>query len=204
MPAQEEPAVVTDTKIGLDDLAPETIYRHCTIDYSNQDINVQQVTLDNCTFVQHDFTKSTWMDCTFIGIDWSNTQFGGSYFTGCTFKEAKLVGADLYDCGIVDLTLADCLANYVNFSESIIKGLQARDCQLLESYWTAVRFTRKIRFQRCDLTRADFGETKLKGIDFTGSELAALRFDWHLAAGMKISPDQAVNLVGMLGVDVVY
>lgn len=202
--AAEEPTVIENKTLSIDDLIPETTYRHCTLDYSNQDINVQQVTLDNCTFVQHDFTKSAWLDCTFIGLDWSNCQFGGGYFTGCTFKDTKLVGADLYNCGIIDLTLTDCLANYVNFSESIIKGLHASASRLQESYWTAVKFTRKIQFAHCDLTRADFGETKLKNLDFTTSELAGLRFDWHLAQGMKISPDQAPNLVGMMGITVVY
>lgn len=195
--------IVTDQTISLDDLAEGTTYRHCTIDYSNQEINVQRVTLDNCTFRQHDFSKSAWLDCTFIGIDWSNCQFDGSYFTDCVFQDAKLLGADMYRCGLINLKMTDCLANYVNFSESIIKGITVQDCQLVESYWTAIKFTRKISFHGCDLTRADFGETKLKSVDFTSSELSGLRFDWHLAYGMKISPDQAPNLAAMLGINVV-
>ncbi|MBR3236047.1 MAG: pentapeptide repeat-containing protein, partial [Atopobiaceae bacterium] len=57
----------------------------------------------------------------------------------------------------------------------------------------------------CNLMRAEFFGTRLRGVDLSGSELAGIRVSNIFAelSGAKISLDQAVDLVSLLGVKLV-
>ncbi|MEN6408382.1 MAG: pentapeptide repeat-containing protein, partial [Anaerolineaceae bacterium] len=54
----------------------------------------------------------------------------------------------------------------------------------------------------CDLTGADFCNAKLKGADFRTALLNGLRVGAQDFAGAIIAPEQALQVVGLLGVEV--
>jgi len=68
-----------------------------------------------------------------------------------------------------------------------------------------VRFRGKLKLAACDLTRAELAHTSLKGVDLSGCEIAGLRVSSTFAElrGARVSPEQAVQLAGLLGVEVV-
>ena len=64
---------------------------------------------------------------------------------------------------------------------------------------------KKLKFAYCDLTRADFFRTPLKGMDLSTCTISgiALSDDRHEITGAKISAAQAIDVALMLGVKIV-
>ncbi|NLR10313.1 MULTISPECIES: pentapeptide repeat-containing protein [Lactobacillaceae] len=195
-------ATITDKTVALDDLEPGNHYVNCDLTYSNQDIRMEEISFDKCHFQQTDFKASEWMDCTFQGCQFLNCQFRQSYLYRCAFKGCQLLGSDFTGARLKDTTIVDSRADYANFAEAVFTGVTLTDTRLLEASFQMMTVKRSLNFNRCDLTRADFTESRLKLVDLRSSNIDALAFTPGLVRGCKIDPLQAVTFAAALGLDI--
>ena len=93
---------------------------------------------------------------------------------------------------------------FLNLAESKLERVSFRDCDLHEASLSQLRLKR-LELTRCDLTRAELFLTRLSGIDLSGNNLAGIRLSDRFSelSGARIEADQAIDLVGLLGVKVI-
>lgn len=157
----------------------------------------------SCEFDHVDFRDSTFRD----------VQFENCRFIGCVLDKGWLNRVDFSGCSALGLSLVqarlagvfarDSDFSYANFSEASVDQLSLRDCRLVEAAMQRAKLKR-VDFDGCDLTRLDVFGTSLSGIDLSTSTFQApvLTSDYRELRGAIVAPEQAVDLVGLLGVRV--
>lgn len=160
--------------------------------------------LEHCSFVGTSMAKVSLYDCTLVGCDLSNANLDQAYFARTRLVDCKLEGAQMHKVFFRSTRLKDCMCRYVNLGEAKIEGSSLVGCDLRESFANEVRFARASRLEHCNLERADLFGTRLRDMDVSTCNIAGIMVgDNHLELrGMRISPHQAVDLVGLLGVKV--
>lgn len=195
--------IVEDVTIGLDDVEPNTTYVNCEVGYANHNSDISDVVFDHCTFKQHNFSNGAWVDSVIKNCDFTNADFTRSYWLRCQLQDVKLMGANFGDSAIKKLTLTNCVADYCNFSDSKLTDFSATGDRFIESYWNNVTFAEQAVFAECNLTDADFMDSKLKGVDLSTSQVAGIRLNLQLARGLKVSTFQAADILAGVGVEVI-
>ncbi len=160
------------------------------------------VLLDHCSLSGLVLAKTSFYDCELVGCDFSNSDFEEAYFSRTRIVGCKLEGAQLHKAFFRSSRMVDCMCRYANLAEVTLENTSLVGCDLRESFFNEVRLRKGTRFERCDLTRADFFRTPLKGIDLSSCQIAGIGVsDTHAELrGALIAAEQAVDLVGMLGV----
>ena len=162
------------------------------------------IEFDHCSFVGTNFAKTSFYDCTLTECDFSNAGLDETYFARTRLVGCKLAGATLNKAFMRSTRRISCMLRYANLGEATLEGTTFVDCDKREAFLNEMRLRKASRFERCNLTRADFFRTSLKGIDLSTCEIAGIGVsDTHSElVGALIAADQAVDLVGMLGVKV--
>ena len=160
------------------------IFRGCTFD---------GVSLANCTF-----TDVLFSGCRFIRCD-----MGKSWLNRCDFRSCSAPGLTFLKGRLTGVTMADCQIAYCDFSEATVEHLAAVETNLMEANVYSTRL-RHVALDRCDLTRATVFRASLSGMDLSTCEIAGIRVssDLHELRGAVISPDQAAELMGLLGIKI--
>ena len=94
-------------------------------------------------------------------------------------------------------------ARLCDLSEASVDQLAASEAKLSEASFHAARL-RRLALDRCDLSRATFFRTSLSGVDLSTCDIAGLRVssDLRELRGAVIDPDQAAELMGLLGIKI--
>ena len=158
--------------------------------------------LERCALQGLRGAKASFYDCILRECDLSGAQLEESYFARCRLEGCKLEGAQLTKSFWRSCRVCDCVCRYSNWGEATLEGVTLRGCDLREAFLSEVHLRARTRFEQCSLVRADLFRTTLKGMDLSTCDLAGIAVsDTHAELrGMRIAPEQAVDLVGMLGV----
>ena len=101
--------------------------------------------------------------------------------------------------------LVECVCRYANMGEATLESVLLSGCDMREAFFNEVRLRKRTRLEECDLRRADLFRTSLKSIDLSTCNIAGIMVSDTRAElqGACIAAEQAVDLVGLLGVRVV-
>ena len=94
------------------------------------------------------------------------------------------------------------MLDYASLSETRLDRVCFVDCRLRESLWADVKLP-KVRFERADLTRAQWMRTPLAGIDFSTSTITGWNITLFDLRGAKVTAAQVIELSSLLGVEIV-
>ena len=97
-----------------------------------------------------------------------------------------------------------CKGEFVNFSRSRLRSVRFAGAQLRGGFFDGCRFERVV-FSQCGLVTADFSGTRLAGISFADSDIRDIRLREVVSPelkGLRVSPEQAVGLARLLGVEI--
>ena len=164
------------------------------------------------------FDQAIFRSCLFEDVDFSDAsltdvRFEACRFISCTMERCWLNRCDFAGCSAPGMSFAkgrltsvffgDCQLGYADFSETKVQGLVAESTSLEESAWRDVRL-KAARFDECDLARAEFVGTSLVGLDLSTCNISGLVVSNTLyeLRGCTVSPLQAIELAGHLGVQV--
>lgn len=189
----EEEGVISTVSISNENLDTESFYR----------LEVEQTIVSNCIFTSCDFRRTSFYDVQFKNCDLSNSKFNDAYFNRCQFINCKCVGANMTDVIMKNITFETTNLTFSTFdggklSDVYIDQTDLTDVSMAEM--TLQRFqSNKSRF-----IKNNFFKTKLKGIDFTDSELVAptLSSPPIELKGATINMYQASDLIRLWGVKV--
>ena len=163
----------------------------------------ENVAFRSCTFERVNLSNCTFTDVLFSGCRFVRCDLGRSWLNRCDFRSCLAPGLSFLKGRLTGVSLADCQLSYADFSEAAVDQLVASETRLSEASFHATRL-RHLALSGCDLTRAAFFRTSLAGVDLSSCDIAGLRVssDLRELRGAVIEADQAVELVGLLGVHI--
>lgn len=166
-------------------------------------VEFEDCVFEECAFAGLQAERISFDRCRFDSCDFSNARMAVSYWRDCAVRESRLVGCDLHHSYLTRSLFERCACSYINLSESKLEQVRFQDCDLHEASLAQLRLKR-LTFESCDLTRAELFGTRLRGVDLSSCGIQALRVSdtFFELRGAKIGVDQAVDLVGLLGVKI--
>lgn len=169
--------------------------------------NINDITFNGCNFYKIDFTKielknvDIW-DSIFEDCDLSNILFDKRSINRCIFKNCRIVGVNFIECSINDLQIINCLGIYLNLYGNKIKNIIIKDTNMKESNFIENKIS-DLEFDNVDLEKSEINNTLFKGTDFSSCNISGITTDLISLKGIKINTNQAIELVGLLGVEIV-
>ncbi|MBM6775176.1 pentapeptide repeat-containing protein [Olsenella profusa] len=172
-------------------------------DASADGTGFENVAFRGCTFDHVDLSGCTFTDVVFSGCRFVGCDMGRSWLNRCDFRGCSAPGLTFLKGRLTGVSVTDSQMGYCDLSEATVDRLVARKSSLAEANVFGTRL-RHVTLERCDLTRATFFRASLAGIDLSTCEIAGIRVssDFHELRGATVSAEQAVQLVGLLGVRV--
>lgn len=135
-------------------------------------------------------TAQTFENCRFTSCDLSGANFTGKLFIDCTFEDCNLSLANVSDTGLQNIRFKNCKLSGVNFTKTRDFLLEMhfegcildnaiffkkknkkgvfKDCSMVETDLTEADLT-EAKFENCNLNRAFFERTILRGADMSTS-----------------------------------
>ena len=192
---------------ALDTLADQSGYTQQALldcDFSQQsadDLLFEYVNCKRVSFNQTSLTLAQLFDvrlesCDLAGAEWEKAHLRRVEFSGC-----RLVGFRLSNASLEDVQISRCNAELSRFWSCAFKAAHFDHCVLREASFADSDLSGVI-FRDCDLSQADLRNTKLKGADLRGSTITGVQVGIKELQGAIITPIQAIQLAGLLGVTV--
>ena len=147
------------------------------------------------------FRGSRFTDVLFRNCDLSVADLQGASFFRVRFEECKIGFAETT---LQHVVFGHCKGEFVNFSRSRLRSVRFAGAQLRGGFFDGCRFERVV-FSQCGLVTADFSGTRLAGISFADSDIRCIRLREVVSPemkGLRVSPEQAVGLARLLGVEI--
>lgn len=145
--------------------------------------------------------RSEFIDCIFYNCNLSNNYFESASFIRCEFYDSKLNGSHFVNSYLEHIYFSNVLGKYLDISECKIKLFEVKNSSFEESSW----FTNKIKnlfFSDVNLVKAEFYKTLLSDVDLSKSDIEGMKIDLNGIRGSTISTDQAILLIGLIGVHI--
>lgn len=165
-------------------------------------LEYDRVIFRKCRFERCDFSRAVFYQSAFEGGDFSNCGFLDTVWTksricGCKGDGGKFIGSRWRDC-----LLTDSAFRYGNFSKSQWSRTRLEGCDLSQAALAEARVA-GLEPRRTSFQGADFFRTPLKGVDLSDCHIQGITVSESLQElrGMRINPGQAVDLVPLLGVE---
>lgn len=187
-------------------------------DYSNQAFGsviqlghvFKGIEFSGCSFNMCDFSDCTFNDCTFEecifqSSNLSNCKLDNSRIVDSKFNRSKMIGIDWAKLNTqlgLKLECEGCDLSYGVFLRIDITGSVFLKCKMNELDLSETIAKESI-LKECDFLRTIFYKTNLKGADMTGSYNYVFDPAANMCKGLKLSSDQAANLLIPYGIEVV-
>jgi uncharacterized protein YjbI with pentapeptide repeats len=163
------------------DLEDEATFRGLAVEVDLSDRTAESVEFDQCRFRSADLGGSTLerarlVDCLVERSNLANLRTDKSTMRRVRIDSSRMTGLHWIDGSLRDVTVAQCRADQA-----------------------VLRFTdfRQVRFEDCNLTRADFANSDLSGSQFVNCDLSGAQFSQATMTGTRF---RGCTLVGLGGV----
>ena len=134
--------------------------------------------------------------CDFSAVDWEKARMKRVEFLGC-----RLLGTNMVEATFEDIAFNGCTADGAVFGLAKFKSVRFERCRMRGATFEGADLSGVV-FHECDLAHADLRGAKLQGTDFSASTIDGLILGPSDLQGAIISPNQAVQVVGLLGITV--
>lgn len=163
-----------------------------------------RVSLIGCRFESCDFSKASFAGCVFDKCVFTGCTFSDVFFKNCKFTACKGDECSFSDAAFKECIMEDCSFCYANFSKSVWSACTLRSSLFRFTFFTESKL-KNSKLIDVTLSGADFFRTPLKGIDLSSCRIDGITVSASHSelAGAKISPEQAVDLVRILGVKLI-
>lgn len=164
---------------------------------------IRQSVFENCRLESCDFESAAFFDVDFLGCSLRNSGFRGAYFERCRFIGCKCAGAAFAEAVFKETAFRQCDLRYALLDRARLTAVTCDECDLSEASLSELRL-KKWWVEKCRFIKNNFFKTPLTGVDFSDCELSGLTVSSPPAElrGAVIAPEQAAELIGLLGVRV--
>lgn len=164
---------------------------------------IRQSVFENCRLESCDFESAAFFDVEFIECSLRNSDFRGAYFERCRFTSCKCAGAAFAEAVVKETAFRQCDLRYALWDRARLTAVTCDTCDWSEASLSELRL-KKWRVEQCRFIKNNFFKTPLAGVDFSSCELSGLTVSSPPVElrGAVVAPEQAAELVGLLGVRV--
>lgn len=156
-----------------------------------------------CKFIKVTFTnhirRAMFTDVIFENCDFSNIDMRECVFRRVIFRKCRMTGVDLTQGTFEDVCIESSQGQYANFNSSKMKDCVLKDNVLVESGFSMCKLN-ELEIDSCDFSRAEFYDTRLKGLDFSTSEISGIILDINTLKGIIVNEEQAIACAKLLGI----
>ena len=183
------------------DVEDVTVEGECLAGADLSGLEFRRVCLHRCRFQNCDFSGAVFDRVEWRGCDFSNCRFGGTVWTDTVVRDCKGDGGRFTASRWRGCTLGESAFRCANFTQSRWKKCRMENCQLRRAV-LAEADVAGLSPHRTGFQEVDFFRTPLKGVDFSDCALEGITVSESLGElrGMKINPAQAVDLIPLLGI----
>jgi uncharacterized protein YjbI with pentapeptide repeats len=133
--------------------------------------------------------------CNLAGVQWQK-----AHLNGVELSDSSLVGARFSDAASIDDTvIRGCNCELAFFWKTRFRVVRFERCNLRRAAFTDADLSGVV-FHECEMTGTDLRGAKLTGADFRTSTITGIVAEPGDVRGAIIAPEQAVDLVELLGV----
>ena len=165
------------------------------------DVLFDQVALQRVIAQQTQLTRLRLFDVRATGSDFSGAAWDKARLRRVEFNACRMLGLQLIEAQLDQVLFKDCNLTGAIFASAIFKGARFENCNLRETLFEQADLTGVI-FRQCDLSQANLSGAKLEGADLRGSILNGMQVGAGELQGVLIDASQAVQVVGLLGVEI--
>lgn len=159
-------------------------------------IHFQKCGLARTALLRVEFTDVRFESCNLAGADWENAQM-----SRVMLEECGMVGERFFDATFDDLIVRDSNCDMTMFLKARFSRTRFERCTFRRASFEGADLSGVV-FSGCDLTGADFNNARLAETDLRGSRIDGISAEARDLRGAIIGPDQAIDLIGLLGVTV--
>jgi uncharacterized protein YjbI with pentapeptide repeats len=141
------------------------------------------------------------IDSEVLGSNLANMDAFEAFFLRVVMTENRMTGTRLNKLIATDWKMNDVKANLMQMRFGKIRKAHFIKCDFRNADFQATDLTGCV-FEKCDLEEAEFSECKLKGTDFRGSNISNMRVGVEEIRGAVFDMEQAMKLLGLLGVEI--
>jgi uncharacterized protein YjbI with pentapeptide repeats len=203
----ERPDDEADQSLPDPEFSDEALYQNLKVDDLEREsqraegVSFERVLFQRASFKDSKLIRASFYDTTLVTPNLSGCIFEGLIGQRILIQEARALGARLSGAVLDDLRVTGGDWRYALFLETRFRSAIFEGVNLREASFQGANLA-GVRFAGCDLSRADFRDARLSGTDFRGSRIEGLLVHEKDLRGATISPDQAIDLVHLLGVTV--
>lgn len=148
---------------------------------------------DEATFVRLEFgvalpdreAESVEFDeCRFNGADLSGGVLPRARFGDCALEQADLANLRADRASMLRVRLAGCRMTGLHWLDGTLRDVLVTQCRADLAVFRATAF-HYVRFEGCNLTRADFQDADLRGAEFVDCDLTAAQFSHATMTGTR-------------------
>jgi uncharacterized protein YjbI with pentapeptide repeats len=166
----------------------------------------QPVTIDRCvwrsvTLSDRKAQRLRVRDARIDNSDLANIDLTNSALERVEVVSTRLTGAKCNEAQFKSVLFQECKLDLAMLRMAKLEQCVFDNCNLTEADFYGTELSGSI-FRRCDLSRADISHANLTGADIRDCRIDGMRGTPASAAGLVISPDQAVLLITLFGVRV--
>ncbi|MEZ3514105.1 MAG: pentapeptide repeat-containing protein [Lachnospiraceae bacterium] len=158
---------------------------------------VENVTFLSCNLYEADFYKTKFVHC-----DMSNLYIPNAAINNCIFENCKMIGVNISESSLNEVQLDNVIGGYMNATGAIIKKCTFTKSDFKNAFFNNCDLKKNI-LEQCNLKKAWFNGVMLRGVDFSTCDIEGINVGVKEIQGMKVSTAQAVELIRLLGVEIV-
>ena len=163
-------------------------------------VDLREAALTGCSLAGGALHRASFVDVSFTDCDLAGADLTNAYFSRCAFTGCRLTGVNLAGAALSHLRLTNCTLSYANLDGARLTAVRLERCDLAHAQMTGCAL-KDLSSQGSRFIAVNFFRTRLKGVDFTHSELAGLQVSdrFEELAGAVVSPEQAAELAKLMG-----
>jgi len=167
-------------------------------------LEMEYVIFDHCRFDDCDFYSANFYKTEFIQCDFSNCRFQKSYWNYSKIHSSKGIGASFTESVFKHCSIIQSQFPYANFPKSAFDHTDFRESSFLNASFHSCIF-KKTSMKDVILSKAEFFHAQMGCMDLSECAIDAIVVSSSLQElkGVKINPGQAVDLISLLGVQLI-
>lgn len=166
-----------------------------------QDVTFDRAHVRRCNLSECSFKLAQLLDSRLDGCDLANGRWEKAHVQRAELIGCRLVGWALVDSQVSNLLIQRCNAELSRFHDTAFHATRFEVCSFKAASFEGADL-RGVVFRGCDLRGADLRRAKLKGTDVRGCDLDGIKIGVGDVKGFIVTPQQAVELAALFGVDV--
>lgn len=166
---------------------------------NGRSIAIEQSQLNRTRIIQAPGIRVT--KCILETVDAANAVMEESSWQTVRILESRWTGAQANFGLMADVTFDQCQMNHVQIQESTLKSTKFENCDLRGAYFNGSKMQGTV-FVGSNLTGADFSRADIAKCDMRRAIIEEIRIAPEQLQGVIVTPDQALYLARLLGLDV--